>query len=367
LIYLLAWIPLVFIFIMLDGFPWLQRIALPALILGLSIIQVNLQFQMLGIEFHKPMQQAIQEIQIDRHRDVLNGTAPNPWQYRIFSEWIAEGFLNISAKLFGLNRAAFSALWSLRLLQNIVLLALAYLYFIRLGITKAISMYGVLLLSGGMLHVFHESDLSFNTYFDVIFYLLAAILILDEKYRWVAVLMFPAALNRETSAMIPILLIAWGWWKVSDNRAKAFGAGLIGMAVWAVTFTALHLYYPNAPLFKIGEGILPGWELFRYNLSVPKTAALLFQTLGFLPLVGVIAYRSWHLFVRICFLFLVPVWIVIHAFTSVWAETRLFLVLSALVFIPAVLPLIDQYLQKVRQGAWQPLSVSMQTLLESQR
>src|ERR1041385_906559 len=65
LIYLLAWIPLFFIFIMLDGFPWLQRIALPALILGLSIIQVNLQFQMLGSEFHKPMQQAIQDIQID--------------------------------------------------------------------------------------------------------------------------------------------------------------------------------------------------------------------------------------------------------------------------------------------------------------
>ncbi len=290
LIYLVVWILLFFIFIMLDGLPRFRRIALPALILSLSVIQINLQFQMLGSEFHKPMQQAIQDIQLDRHRNVLDGAAPNPWQYRILSEWIVQGFLNISVRPFRLANAAFVALWSLRLLQNFVLLALAYFYFIRLGITKTISIYGVFLLAGGMLHVFHESDLSYNTYFDVIFYLLAAILILDEKYGWLPLLMFPAALNRETSAMIPILLIAWGWWKKPDNRAKALRSGLIGLVIWGLAFAALHLYYPNAPLFKIGEGILPGWELFRYNLSVPKTAILLFQTFGFLPLVGIIAY-----------------------------------------------------------------------------
>src|ERR1043165_6728264 len=208
------------------------------------------------------------------------------------------------------------------------------------------------------------SSFIFFLYF--FFYFLRAILILDKKYGWVPVLTIPAALNRETSAMIPVLLIAWGWWKVPEERTKTLMFGLIGFFVWGVTFTTLRLYYPNAPLFKIGEGILPGWGLFHYNLSVPKTGILLFQTFGFLPVIGVISYRSWHPFVRVCFLFLVPVWIVVHAFTSVWAETRVFLVLLVLVFVPAVLPLIDQFLQEIRQSAWQPRSMSAQTLLGSQ-
>ena len=247
LIYLIAGIPLFFTFMMMDGFPWVRRIALPVLILGLALAQTDLQFQMLGSEFHKTVPDAIQDVQLFRHVDVLKGTAPNPWQYRVFSEWIVEGFIYVSARLLRPDLAVFSALWSLRILQNLVLLTLVYLYFIRLGITKTASVYGVVLLAGGMLHVFHESDLSYNTYFDVIFYLLAGILILNARYGWVPVLMIAAALNRETSAMIPVLLMIWGWLGRSNNRMKALISGVIGIFVWMLIFAALHLYYPNAP------------------------------------------------------------------------------------------------------------------------
>jgi hypothetical protein len=76
---------------------------------------------------------------------------------------------------------------------------------------------------------------------------------------------------------------------------------------------------------------------------------LLFQTLGFLPVLGIMTYRYWMPFVRIGFLLLVPVWVLVHAFSSIWAETRLFLVLLAMVFIPAVLPVLDRRLQEIRQ------------------
>ena len=367
LIYAVVGIPLFFIFITLDGFPLVRRVALPALILGLGLIQTNLQFQMLGSEFHRPVQEAINDIQLSRHMAVLNGNAPNPWQYRVFSEWTLEAFLYISARLLRLDHAVSIALWSLRVLQNFILLTLAYLYFIRLGITKTVSVYGVFLLAGGMLHMYYQSDLSFNTYFDAIFYLLAGILILGEKYVWVPVLMVFASLNRETSVMIPVLLICWGWLRRPSDRTKVLISGLIGFFVWLLIFVSLRLYYPNAPMFKLGDEILPGWELFRYNLSVPQMPILLFQTLGFLPWVGLLAHRYWHLFVRICFLFLVPVWIGVHAFSSVWAETRLFLVLLSVVFIPAVLPFIDHLFQEIRQWSRQPSSQGPQNLLGSQR
>ncbi len=366
LIYVFAGIPLFFIFVMMDGFPWVRRIALPALILGLGLMQTNLQFQMLGSEFHRSVQEAINTVQLPRHMAVLYGDAPNPWQYRVLSEWILEAFIYISSNLLRLENAASISLLGFRLVQNFILLTVAYIYFVKLGITKAVSIYGIFLLAGGMLHIFYQSDLSFNTYFDVIFYLLAGVLILDEKYEWVPVLMIAASLNRETSVMIPVLLIAWAWLRKSSNWTKALISGLIGLLVWGLVFAALHMYYPNAPMFKLGDEILPGWALFRYNLSVPKMSILLLQTLGFLPLIGIIAYRYWNLFVRICFLLLVPVWIAIHAFSSVWAETRVFLVLLSMAFIPAVLPFIDQRLQQIRQWTGSQFSESVQNLLGSQ-
>jgi hypothetical protein len=366
LIYALVGIPLFFIFMMMDSFPLVQRVALSALILGLGLIQANLQLEMLGAEFYKPVQEAIETVQLPRHMAVLNGNAPNPWQYRVFSEWILEAFIYISSRFLKLDNAVYISLLGLRVFQNFILLTLAYMYFVKLGITKTVCAYGVFLLAGGMMHVFYQSDLSFNTYFDVMFFLLASILILSEKYVWLLVLMVFAALNRETSVMIPVFLIAWSWLGQSRDRAKALISGLIGLLIWGLVFAALRLYYPNAPMFKLGDELLPGWELFRYNLSVPKMPILLFQTLGFLPLVGVIVYRRWHLFLRICFLLLVPAWILVHAFSSVWAETRLFLVLLAVVFVPAVLPLIDGRLQEIRQGVLWPLSKNTQSLLGSQ-
>lgn len=351
IIYAIAWIPLFFIFIVLDGFPLARRMALPAVLIGLSLIQANLQFQMLAEEFHQPLQEAIKTVQLSRHLMVLNASAPNPWQYRVFSEWILELLIWISSRWLKLDDPVLMSMMGLRVLQNFILLTLAYLYFIKSGISKTVSIYGVFLLAGGMLHVFYESDLSFNIYFDVIFYLLAGILILAGKYVWIPVLVIVAALNRETSIAIPLLLITWGWLGKSNNQAKALISGGIGALVWLLVFAALHLYYPNAPMFKIGEDILPGWRLFRYNLSVPKTPILLFQTLGFLPLAAFIASKHWHWFVRICFLLLVPAWILVHAFSSVWAETRLFLVLLAVVFVPATLPVIDLQLQGMRQRA----------------
>jgi hypothetical protein len=229
-------------------------------------------------------------------------------------------------------------------------LTLAYIYFLRLGITKTVALYGVLLFAGGLLHTFYQSDLSFNTYFDVIFFLLGGILILDRKYEWVPILMVPAALNRETSILIPFLLIAWGW-RVSVDRTRALVCGAMALFIWALIFVALRLYYPDAPMFRVGDELLPGWGLFRYNLTVPEMPVLLFQTFGFLPLLAPFTYRYWSPFVRMGFLLLVPVWILVHAFSSIWAETRLFLVLLAMVFVPAILPVVDRRLQEIRQTA----------------
>jgi hypothetical protein len=183
------------------------------------------------------------------------------------------------------------------------------------------------------------------------FYLLAGILILDGRYAWLPVLMVVAALNRETSLMIPVLLVAWGWLGKPKSQNKALLYGGIALMIGLAIYVGLHLYYPDTPMYLFGDELLPGWGLFRYNLTVPETPILLFQTLGFLPLMALINFKYWNSFVRICFLFLVPVWIAVHAFTSAWAETRLFLVLLAMAFIPGSLSFVERRLQAARQGS----------------
>ncbi|MBW2202094.1 MAG: hypothetical protein JRF71_14910, partial [Deltaproteobacteria bacterium] len=63
----------------------------------------------------------------------------------------------------------------------------------------------------------------------------------------------------------------------------------------------------------------------------------LFATLGIIPLLAVIGYQKWTKQLKIFFWVIVPVWFIIHLFGSVIAESRLFLVPYAMVFIPGAL------------------------------
>jgi len=339
---ILVIIPVFFTFVFTDDFPKFRFLTLIILFIGFSLLQVFLQFDTLGPEFNTTLNDAIQTIQLKRHYDVLNGTATNPWQYRVLSEWIVE----ISFRLIDTDNitSVIIVLGCLRFFQNLVILILAHQYFSRLGVSKSSTIYGVFLLALSMFHMFYDSDLSFNTYFDVIFYLIGVIIILDTHYKWLPILMIFATLNRETSGMIPIMLMFFSIVHIDIiERKKAFLCGLIGLITWGIVFLSLRLYYSNAPLYKIGGILSPGLDYIRYNLSIHQLPTLLFQTFGILPLVAWFSRKKWHLFIRICVIILAPVWLSIHFFTGVWAETRIFLVLLAVVIIPAVLPIINQF------------------------
>jgi hypothetical protein len=344
---ILVIIPIFFIFIFTDDFPKFRFLTLIILFIGFSLLQVYMQFDSLGQEFNTTLNDAIQSIQLKRHYDVLNGTAANPWQYRILSEWIVEFFLR-SIDTNNITSVTL-VLGFLRFFQNLVILILTYQYFSRLKISKSSAVYGVILLAVSMLHVFYDSDLSFNTYFDVIFYLAGIIMILDAHFSWLPILMVFATLNRETSGMIPVVLIFYSIQNINMlYRKKAILFGLIGLLIWGLVSLLLRLYYSNVPLYKIGGILSPGLEYIQYNLSVPQLPILLFQTFGILPFVGLLQYKKWHALVRTSVIILAPIWLIVHFFTGVWAETRIFLVLLVIVIIPTVLPLINQFSHQIR-------------------
>jgi hypothetical protein len=274
-------------------------------------------------------------VQLDRHTDVLHGTAPNPWQYRVLSEWVAEGFV----KLFGFlspHSAVIFGFLTFRLLQNTLIFIFAFVLYKRLGGSHILALLGIALLASAMKNTLYDSDLSFNTYFDLLFYLLAVLLFWERKYNWIIALTVFAALNRETSGLIPFLSLSAAWTDAALSRSKKILFAFASFGVWALVFVGLRVLYPDRPL-SIPYGQTPGYPLLVYNLTRSITWTALFHTFGFMPVLGLFTFFAWHPYWKRFFFIMIPAWFVIHAFASIMAETRLFLVPLAIIFIPATL------------------------------
>ena len=311
-------------------------------ILLFSVLTVYLQVMSLEKPFMYYLEQGLQ---IQRHTEVLQGTAPNPWQYRVLADYLVEGAIQLFKNL-DIPHPIGSAFIAFRFIQNVLIFWLAYLYYRKLDLPPAHALIGLALLAWGMTYAYYDSDLQFNTYFDIIFYLLAGLLILHKKPGWLIPLMLFAALNRETSGLIPFMALAlvWPWKKENGSQKTTAVIAAISLAVFTVIFFALRFIYPYQPI-STPYGHTMGLDLLRYNLLRGITWAQLFATLSIVPVLALLAYKKWPLALTIFFWVIVPVWFVIHPFTSVMAETRVFLVPQALVFIPGALFLLGADLQ----------------------
>ncbi len=307
-----------------------SRVLIILLSIILAAVTVKLQLDSLngGAENY------IHGTQLIRHNAIIQGRSFNPWQYRVLSEYVAEGFVRFLHFLKIQDSISFGFI-SLRVLQNIAIFLLAFALYQKISNSKWIAFVGFLLLASSMKNAFYDNDLSFNTYFDLIFYLLAMILILNRKYYWVVLVTFFAALNRETSGLIPFLLLAA---LINEPLPlwKKFLPFILSFGVFAVVFLGLHFIYPNRPLY-IPYQQTPGYQMLTYNVTREFTWDQLYYTLGLIPIVGLLFIFQWPRLWQYFFLIMCPAWFAIHFVLSVVGETRLFLVPQAIIFIPGVL------------------------------
>jgi hypothetical protein len=175
-----------------------SRLVPASLVLGcallLSVFTVWIQVDTLG-PAHLEL-----GIQIHRHDAVLRGISGDPWQYRILSDYAVEPVL-ILLKNLGLPHAVAWGFVLFRVFQNVLIFLLAATYYKKLGLNMYVTMIGLSFLAWGMTHSNYNSDLQLNTYSDIIFYLLAAIAILNKEYVWIFLITLLAAFNRETSGV----------------------------------------------------------------------------------------------------------------------------------------------------------------------
>jgi hypothetical protein len=270
------------------------------------------------------------------HQEMLEGVAGNPWQYRILADWMIDPVINLFVARDVLNPKP-SAFIVFRFLQCLLIFLAAGVYYRKLGLSLVANLLGLSMLAWGMSHSLYNSDLSYNVFFDIAFYLIAAVLIMDGRFVWIPLLMIPAALNRETSLLIPFMLLSFAYF--SDKSVKSMRSVIIlttvSMTVFLLVFVGLRNYYGEQP-FLTADGYYPGIGLLVLNISRIVTWEQLLITLGIIPFLAIFSYHAWHRTLKI-FFWVVPVWLVVHFFAALVAETRLLLVPQALIFIPGAL------------------------------
>ncbi|HEX8745345.1 MAG TPA: hypothetical protein VF712_19625 [Thermoleophilaceae bacterium] len=321
-----------------DLFAEGRRLAAPALVVALAVATVYVQYRGLLVDSGGRDPQQFIEVDLrERHDAILDGTQGDPWRFRLLSEWGAEGALRV-ADAVGFSKPAVVGFLGFRLLQNLAIFALMWLLLRRLGIGWYESLFGLGLLAWAFTQALFHQAMSFNTYGDVLFYLAAAVLILDRRWWWIPPLTVAAAVNRETSGLIPLMLMAMAWplGRRSEEGRRALRIGAVALVAFAVTYGIVRLAVGSAFLIK-ANGRDPGLELLEYNVGRGQTWDFVFQTLNILPLLALIAWRRWPRELQAFGVAVVPAWLAIHLLSSVLAESRLLLVPLALVFIPGAL------------------------------
>ncbi|MCK4408713.1 MAG: hypothetical protein KAW67_01420, partial [Candidatus Eisenbacteria sp.] len=274
--------------------------------------------------------------QFTRHQDLMEGRAGNPWQYRVLAPYMVNGALKLLERLHVPRHVAASFVGFRVILDTLVLL-LAFAYYRKLGLSLPFALIGMAILAWGMSYSHYNSDLQFSTFFGIIFYLLAGLCIRDGRFVWIVTITVLAAFNRETSALIPFMLLGVAMLASQQGSVrKVLPVFATALAAYVAIFVGLRLAYGSQE-FIAPYGHYPGLDLLWFNLSRRVTWWQLIATLSVVPVVAALGYRTWPDQLRAFFWVVVPVWFVVHAFGSVMAETRLLLVPQAMVFVPGAL------------------------------
>lgn len=281
---------------------------------------------------------------IERHRNLIAGNSEfyNPWQYRILGPFLLEGMVQVYNAILP-GKPEILPYLILRFLQNVALLYLAFYYYKALKVSNPVILFaGMMLLCYAISNSVFQSDLSFNTYFDVIFYLLAAWVILTKHSYWIIPITFFAALNRETSAFIPLMLIVAPTKEKTrdESRTTIWLIAGISMILFAIVFISLRIFY-GYPEARGIHGMESPMDYLSFNLRFFRMYPQLFGTLGLIPLITIIAFVKLPQVLKNWIWLILPFWFAVHLLKSTIVETRLFLVPLVLIFVPAMLYLAE--------------------------
>jgi hypothetical protein len=284
---------------------------------------------------------------------VLAGEAPAPRQYRLLTDYVVVGAYRVAA-FAGVPRPVGTTFVALRLLQNLALFGLAFWFYRKLGLHTYAIVLGLSALAWGMTQSNYGSDLAFNAYTDILFYLGTALFILHKRYQWIVPIAALAALNRETSALLPIMALACAlpFFGATRRNRDLFRNGVIALGLFVAIQGALLLHFGLREWVVHPAGATPGLSMLQYNLGTGDAWGHGAGTLGIVPALALMGWRLWHPVLRPIFWAVVPVWFIAHLLCAPLDVSRVLLLPQVLVFVPGMLCGLTQL--GVQQGSEAP-------------
>jgi hypothetical protein len=260
--------------------------------------------------------------------NVLNNTGGDLNQYRPLSAYIAYALQQVV----GSSAPPFQAI---RFAQCVLMFSLAYVYFGQLELHPRWRLIGIALLTGLIslqLGKFGPGGFSLDRFFDTIFYLLAAILVLSNHIVWLLALIAMAIANRETAVFMPVLILArYPLRRVPRRPLAVAGAA---WAVAAIVYLAIHLYYGPHPRT---EQSYVGPDMFLHSLAMPAQTAYFVAAINILPILAIFVLKDVDPFLRRLFWMIVPLWFAIHIWAARLGEGLMYLAPLVLIVVPLVL------------------------------
>ncbi len=335
----------------------------------------------------------------ERHEAVIHGRSEfyNPWQYRILCPFTIEGIMwlynhtidkiyPIEEKIhFNIENTSgtnpetdefvhlmktkgvmkYMIIFILfRFTEHLFIFYLAWRlwnYFVK---SKWLIFFGINFLALALGNAVTAADLSFNTYLDIIFYLLTAnIIVFNRNEYWLFLIIPLAAFNRETALLIPAIYF------ISETNFSNFSLKRNDLKkiifpetkVWVITlslyaiflsiFFGLRWYYGYVPpqVWKAKAG----FDMLRLNLFSAVAVKAYFELIGTFGVIPFIILYKFNVFPHLLkkwFLFMVPIWFLVHYISVVTYQTRLFMVPIILIFMPMMLWLIEQEINERTTG-----------------
>ena len=170
-----------------------------------------------------------------------------------------------------------------------------------------------------------------------------------------------AALNRETSAFIPLMalvalfsnsyeegakLITYKGWSIAKKETLII---ICSAGLFFLILIALRWYY-GFPEAKTVYGNKYPWEFARWNLTQLTTYTQWLRTFHLIPFLAIFVWKRWPPILKQWGLMMIPLWLLVHLGHGIIRETRLFLVPIAIICIPGILLAVEQELRAVQKS-----------------
>jgi len=243
-----------------------------------------------------------------------------------------------------------------RFIEHLFIFYLAWKLWSHFVKSKWLIFLGINFLALALGNAVTVADLSFNTYMDIILYLLTAnIIVFNKNENWILPIALVAAFNRETAILIPALFFisqtdftsfSFKNFNLKTIRFPQKSTWLVTIAAYVIFFSIfiglrIHFGYREQQIWKVPAG-LPMLKLNLLSAVAVKAFMELIGTFAVIPLIILYNFKQFPHLLKKWFLFLTPIWFLVHYLSVVAYQTRLFMVPFILIMLPMMLWLVEK-------------------------